>query len=145
MYRSLFPRDLFAEMDRLRRDMQQAIDLSPGIRGFGSSGFPALNIGTTQESVEIFAFAPGIDPGSFELKLERGVLTLGGERHTLLPAQDAKTAVHLNERFGGRFRRVVNLPDDIDPDSVAASYRDGVLHITVKRQSAARPRRIEIH
>ena len=38
MYRSLFPRDMFAEMDRLQREMQQAFDLSPTIRGFGRNG-----------------------------------------------------------------------------------------------------------
>ena len=50
MYRSLFPRDLFAELDRLQREMQQVFDLSPSIRGFGRGGFPALNIGSTPTS-----------------------------------------------------------------------------------------------
>ena len=47
MYRSLFPRDVFAEMDRLQRDVQQAFDLSPTIRGFARNGFPALNVDGT--------------------------------------------------------------------------------------------------
>ena len=50
MYRSLFPRDLFAELDRLQRDVQQAFDLSPTIRGVGRGGFPALNVGATPQS-----------------------------------------------------------------------------------------------
>src|ERR1700752_602124 len=44
MYRSLFSRDLFAELDRLQREMQQAFDLSPSIRGLSRGGFPALNM-----------------------------------------------------------------------------------------------------
>ena len=64
MYRSLFPRDLFAEMDRLQREMQQAFDLSPSIRGLGRGGFPALNVGGTPQTVEIYAFAPGLDPAT---------------------------------------------------------------------------------
>lgn len=57
MYRSLFPRDIFAEMDRLQRDVQQAFDLSPTIRGFARNGFPALNVGSTPQALEIYAFA----------------------------------------------------------------------------------------
>ncbi len=144
MYGSLFPRDVFAELDRLQRDMQQAFDLSPTIRGIGRGGFPALNIGGTPQSVELYAFAPGLDPVSIEVQLDRGVLTLAGERASTLPQADAKAAVHINERFAGRFRRVVTLPDDADPDGVSADYRDGVLHISVKRQAAAQPRRIEV-
>ena len=80
MYRSLFPRDLFAEVDRLQREMQQAFDtVSPSIRGF-AAGYPALNVGSTPTSVEIYAFAPGIDPAKVEVHLERGVLTIEGER-----------------------------------------------------------------
>jgi HSP20 family protein len=53
--------------------------------------------------------------------------------------------VHINERFAGRFRRVMSLPDDdIDPSGVSAEYRDGVLHISVKRRQAPQPRRISV-
>ena len=125
MYRSLFPRDLFAEVDRLQRELQQSFDTaSPSIRGF-ARGYPALNVGSTPTSVEIYAFAPGIDPAKIDVNLERGVLTI-------------------NERFEGRFRRVLSLPDDIDPAAVNASYRDGVLHISVQRRESAQPRRIEV-
>ena len=144
MYRSLFPRDFFAELDRLQRDMSGGFDYSPSIRGLGRGGYPALNVGSTPTSVEIYAFAPGIDPAAVEINLDRGVLTIDGERKPTLPAGDAKTALHLNERFEGRFRRVVSLPDDIDPNAVSADYRDGVLHVSVKRRESAQPRRIEV-
>jgi HSP20 family protein len=144
MYRSLFPRDVFAEMDRLQREMQQALDLSPTIRGVSRSGFPALNMGGTPTSIEIYAFAPGVDPDSLEVQFERGLLTIAGERKSPLPEADAKTTVHINERFAGRFRRVITLPDDADPDAVDAKLRDGVLHVTVSRKASAQPRRIAI-
>ncbi|QHE88559.1 Hsp20/alpha crystallin family protein [Hydrogenophaga sp. BPS33] len=144
MYRSLFPRDMLAEMDRLQRDMQQAFDLSPTIRGFARHGFPALNVGGTPQTIEIYAFAPGIDQSSLEVNLERGVLTIAGERKSPLPTSDAKNAVHINERFAGRFRRVVTLPDDADPEQVSAKLRDGVLHISIQRRASAQPRRIAI-
>jgi HSP20 family protein len=145
MYRSLFARDAFAELDRLQREMSSLFDLSPSIRGMARGGYPALNIGSTPKSVEIYAFAPGIDPAKVEVHLDRGVLTLAGERSAATPnASDEKATLHINERFAGRFRRVVSLPDDIDPSAVSADYRDGVLHVSVQRKAAAQPRRIEV-
>lgn len=144
MYRSLFPGDLFAEVDRLQREMQQAFDtFSPSIRGF-ARGYPALNVGSTPTSVEIYAFAPGIDPAKIEVNLERGVLTIEGEREPVVREGDSKATAHINERFEGRFHRVVSLPDDVDPSAVTASYRDGVLQVSVRRRESAQPRRIEV-
>ncbi|HEY3583541.1 MAG TPA: Hsp20/alpha crystallin family protein, partial [Casimicrobiaceae bacterium] len=48
------------------------------------------------------------------------------------------------ERYDGEFRRVITLPDDVDSDRVQASYRDGVLQITVQRREASRPRQISV-
>lgn len=141
LYRSLFPRDPFAEMDRLQREMQQAFDLSPSIRGL-TRGFPAMNVGGTPKSVEIYAFVPGVDPDALDVQIEKGVLTISGERKVAEVPE--KATVHIDERFAGRFRRVVTLPDDVDANNVSAQYRDGVLHISVARKEAAQPRRIAI-
>ena len=54
------------------------------------------------------------------------------------------TSEESRERFSGRFRRVVSLPDDIDPNAVNARYRDGVLHVSVSRRETSQPRRIDI-
>jgi HSP20 family protein len=144
VYRTLFPRDLFAELDRLQRDVQGAFEYSPSIRGLGRGGYPAVNVGGSPTAVEIYAFAPGIDPASVDITLDRGVLTISGERRAALPASDEKVTLHGNERFSGRFRRVVSLPDDIDPNAVSATFTDGVLHVNVKRRESAQPRRIAV-
>ena len=145
MYRTLFPGDLFADLDRLQRQLLRYSGPSTSIRGFGRGGFPALNVGTTPTSVEIYAFAPGLDPAHIDLSIERGVLTLSGERSNDLPKEGEKATAHINERLSGSFRRVVSLSDDIDHESATASYKDGVLHISIKRRAAAIPRRIDIH
>jgi HSP20 family protein len=141
MYRTLFPRDVFAELDRLQREMQQSFDLSPSIRGL-TRGFPAMNVGGTSKAVEVYAFVPGVDPASLDVHVEKGVLTIAGERKA--EAVPEKATVHIDERFAGRFRRVVTLPDDVDPTTVEAKCRDGVLHISIARKEAAQPRRIAI-
>ncbi len=143
MIRSMYGRDMFAELDRLQREVQQAFDLSPSIRGAARGGFPALNVGGTPQSVEIYAFAPGLDPAAIDLQIDRGLLTLAGERPTP-SAVDARATTHIDERFSGRFRRVISLPDDIDPDAVTAQYRHGVLHISIRRRESAQPRRIQV-
>ena len=142
IYRSLFSRDVLAELDRLQREMQQGFRLSPSIRGIARGGFPAMNVGGTPQSVEIYAFAPGIDPATLDVQIEKGVLTVAGERQRQAAGEEA--TVHIDERFEGRFRRVVTLPDDVDPNAVDAKYRDGVLRISIARKQSAQPRRITV-
>jgi HSP20 family protein len=141
-YRPLFHRDVFADMDRLHREMLQAFDISPSIRGLARGGFPAINVGNTPKSLELYAFAPGIDPSRLEVQVEKGVLTISGERKAGQPGE--KATLHIDERFAGSFRRVVTLPDDVDAGAVVARYQDGVLHLSIPRREAAQPRRITI-
>ena len=141
---SLFPRDLFAELDRLQRQIQQSFDISPSIRGVARGAFPPLNVAATAQSAEVYAFAPGLDPKSIDVQIERGVLSISGERADTLPRDDERSTLHVNERFTGRFHRVITLADDLDPGDVRATYQDGVLHVSIARQKAAQPRRIEI-
>lgn len=141
-YRPLFPRDLFAELDRLQRDLMQAYDISPSIRGTSRGGYPAINIGNTPKSLEIYTFAPGVDPDKLDVQIEKGVLTISGERKA--DATPEKATRHIDECFAGRFRRVVTLPDDLDTTAVTARYRDGVLHLSIPRREAAQPRRIAV-
>lgn len=144
MYSSLFPRELFAEVERLQREMQQAFELTPTIRGVDRGGYPALNIGSTPATVEVYAFAPGLDPASIEVQIDRGLLSISGTRPAALPAADDKATVRINERFAGAFSRAISLPDDVDPDAVEARYRDGMLHLCIRRRASAQPRRISV-
>jgi HSP20 family protein len=137
----MFPRDVFAEFDRMQRALQQALDAGPNIRGL-TRGYPALNVGGTPSSVEIYAFAPGLDPAALDVQYEKGTLTIAGERKEV--GVPEKATVHIGERFAGRFRRVVSLPDDVDPASIQAKYSDGVLHISIQRTAEAQPRRIAV-
>ena len=70
--------------------------------------------------------------------------SISGERRSNLPGRDERASVHIDERFSGRFRRVISLPEDIDADTTSAAYNDGVLHVTIKRLASAQPRRITI-
>lgn len=150
MYRSLmsFPTDLFAEFDHLQRQMDRLfghVGWPTSIRAGGRGAFPAINVGHTPENVEVYAFAPGLDPGKIEVSIDKGLLTLAGERADATPAESDKVVLYARERYAGSFKRVVSLPDDVDPQQVQASYRDGVLRVVIGRRESARPRRIEVH
>ena len=146
MYPSLtrYP-DLFA-FEALTRTMDQLLGLGTApssIRAAARGAFPALNVGTTQDAVEIYAFVPGIDPASLEVTVDKGLLTIAGERPADTPEGEG-TSVYARERFAGGFRRVVSLPEDVDAGRVEASYRDGVLRIAVQKREQSKPRRINV-
>jgi HSP20 family protein len=149
MYPSLttFPGDLFAEFDAMQRQLNHLFgtaDWPSSIRATARGAFPAVNMGTTEDAVEIYAFAPGLDPAKLDVTIEKGLLTISGERKPDVPQQQGKASLYANERFAGAFRRVVGLPEDVDATRIEATYRDGVLRIAVPKQEAMKPRRIEV-
>lgn len=149
MYESILnhPGNLFGQFERLRRELDDVFGvaaLPSSIRSVAPGTLPAVNVGRTQSSVEIYAFAPGLDASKIEVTLDRGVLRIAGERASGIPADDPKLHVYSRERGTGSFSRAIALPDDIDPGQVTASYRDGVLIVSVARRESAQPKRITV-
>jgi HSP20 family protein len=147
MYASMlnFPGSLFGNFEQLRRELDDLFQIGSqptSIRSVAPGTFPAVNIGHTPASVEVYAFAPGIDPAKVEVVVDRGVLTLEGERS--IPQPEGRATVYSRERVGGRFKRAISLPEDIDPENVKATYRDGVLRVSIARRAEAQPKRITI-
>jgi HSP20 family protein len=146
MYPSLtrYSGDVLAELER---QLDQALGLRSwpsSIRAAHRGAFPALNVGRTQDAVEIYAFAPGIDPAKLEVSVDKGLLTISGERAADLPEASEKVNVYADERFDGSFRRVISLPEDVDASRVDAKYRDGILRISVPKLETSKPRRIDV-
>ena len=78
---AFFSTDLLGEFDRLQRQMASLFPAFPAsLRATRSETFPLLNIGSTDDSVEIVALAPGLDPAAIDLSTDKGVLTISGER-----------------------------------------------------------------
>jgi HSP20 family protein len=137
---------VFSELERLQNALDQVFSPAErtGIRNLAGPGFPVLNVGSTPDTIEVMALAPGLDPASLQLTLDRGLLVIAGERPQQGQPGENATA-YAQERFAGNFRRVVTLPDEADPAKVDAVYRDGILRITVGKRESSRPRRIEIN
>jgi HSP20 family protein len=114
--------DLFSEFDRLQRQMESLFSgLPSSIRSSRSGAFPQINIGTADDSIEIVAFAPGVDVAGLDVVIDKGLLTISGERKP--PHSDAgdDTRTYAQERFTGTFRRAIELPQHADPDKVQAT------------------------
>lgn len=142
-----YPDSVFTQFDRLRRELDDVFgDASTpsSIRSVAHGSVPPLNVGRTAKSVEVYAFAPGLDASKIDVTLDRGVLRISGERAVDVPEKDVKTTVYARERSAGRFTRSVALPDDVDPNQVTATYRDGVLQVSIARKEAVQPKRIAV-
>ncbi|MFT5534929.1 MAG: HSP20 family protein [Burkholderiaceae bacterium] len=149
MYESILnhPNSLFGQFERLYRELDDVFGVSglpSSIRSVTPGSIPAVNVGRTPSSVEIYAFAPGIDASKIEVTLDRGVLHISGERSSSIPINNPQVHVYTRERGTGSFSRAISLPDDIDPTQVNATYRDGVLHVSIACHESAQPKRITV-
>ncbi|MGN7981782.1 Hsp20/alpha crystallin family protein [Burkholderia sp. 22313] len=140
-----FGTDLFSEFDRLQQQMAQLFGGFPSsIRASRFGAFPQINIGATNESIEIIAFAPGINATELDVSIDKGLLTISGERKSTQPEAGGETRTYAQERFAGAFRRVIELPDTADPDKVQARYENGCLSISVGKRESSKPRAITV-
>lgn len=142
---SNMPSSVFDELWRLQQEVGDLFGSwsSPlGIRSLPRGSFPAINVGQTPERVEVYLFAPGIDPKSLDISIQQNLLTVSGKREI---GSEEEADYYRQERFSGEFRRVISLPEDVDPERVQAKYVDGIVQIGVQRRESARPRQIEIH
>jgi HSP20 family protein len=142
------PGDYLANVFRLQEHLDELLSgggAGSSIRAVSRAGaFPALNVGTWADALEIYAFAPGIDPSSIQVTVEKSLLTVSGERFTSKGSAEEGVISYARERFDGPFRRVVTLPDDADASRVEATYTNGVLKIVVPKSESAKPRQIQI-
>ena len=138
-----FGNDLFSEFNRLRRQIDELFGGFPSsIRSVRRGAFPQVNLGVTDDTIEIVAFAPGMKPAELDVSIDKGLLTISGERKPSVPDGDRK--VYAGERFAGTFRRVIELPQNANPDKVQARYVDGCLCVTVSKHESSKPRSITV-
>ena len=145
--------DPLQEIDSLRRQIDRAFEDvgwgGPGGRrrlaflpGRGARQYPLVNVYDDGETLTVEALAPGLDADKIDLSVLRNTLTIAGEK--LGPQNVAPERIHRIERSAGRFMRTVELPAEVDPDKVTATYRNGFLVVTAPRAESARPRKISV-
>jgi HSP20 family protein len=104
------------------------------------AGFsPKTDIAETDEAFEVAFELPGLDDDDINVSVTEGALTVSGERRE--EHEDRKRNYYRMERSYGSFRRTIPLPDEIKVDEVAATYKRGVLTVTLPKTEVARSRK----
>ena len=103
---------------------------------------PAVDIEETEEAVVLTADLPGVDEKDIEITVHEGVLLLSGKRESVV---DEETGTSLyRERTHGSFFRRFRLGRKVDAEQIAATYRNGVLTVTLPKREDAKPKQIPV-
>jgi len=103
---------------------------------------PSVDIREDDKAFTLLADIPGVDPKDIEISMEKGVLTIKGERQS--ESVEEKENYRRVERLSGQFYRRFTLPDSADADNIEAKSEHGVITITIPKQEVAVSRRIEV-
>jgi HSP20 family protein len=140
-----FGSDPFSAM---RREMDRLFDEFRGVRGGpydSEAGFaPAVNVRKTDQGVEVTAELPGIDEKNVEVSLADNALTIRGEKKD--EKEEKAEGWFVSERSFGSFMRTIPLPIEVDEEKVGATFRNGVLTVTLPAAADAqrKTKKIEV-
>ena len=127
-------------MDALRQEMERVFDrfFEPRWDEFEAGGAwaPKLDVSETKDAYMVKAEIPGVDQKDLSVSLQNQILTIKGEKHQEKEEKDEK--YHRVERSWGEFTRAIALPGAADTEKVNATFKDGVLTITLPKTPAAK-------
>lgn len=107
-----------------------------------SAWAPQVDIKEEADRFIIYADLPGIDPSDVEVLMDKGILSIKGERKGEVVEENQRFS-RVERRYGSFHRRFA-LPDSADPEGVSASGRNGVLEVVIPKRPETTPRRIEV-
>lgn len=116
-------------------------DWNPG-NGKSQRGYPSVDVEETDDQFVFTAELPGMDRNDIRVSLHDGVLKIEGEKKRA--SEKKEQSFYRSERIYGRFSRSFQLGSKVDAEKVDASYKDGVLTLTVAKAEAAKPKQIEV-
>ncbi|MED5813601.1 Hsp20/alpha crystallin family protein [Mycolicibacterium sp. 050232] len=128
--------DPFSDLDVLTRSL-----LSGDSGSMRTPRFMPMDLCKIGDHYVLTADLPGVDPGSVDVNVDNGTLTISAHR----TARSDESAQWLaNERFFGNFRRQLSLGDGIETSAISATYENGVLTVTIPIAERAKPRKIDV-
>ncbi len=107
-----------------------------------SQWVPRVDVKEEAERFVIFADLPGVDPKNIEVNMDKGILSIKGERQAESRTENERYS--RVERAHGVFYRRFALPESANPDGIAAVGKNGVLEITIPKRPETTPRRISV-
>jgi HSP20 family protein len=111
--------------------------------GRAARRYPLINLHEDRDQVYVEALAPGVDPASLQLTVVRNTLTITGEKRRV-SGEVKPEAFHRSERATGKFVRSIELPVEVDENTVKADYKNGLLVVTLPKAEKARPKQINV-
>jgi HSP20 family protein len=129
----------------LREEMEELFEplLGEAGDGWGTRMLaPPIDLSETDTAIQARLDLPGVDSKEIDIQVSGNQLTIAGERKE--EKEEKGELFHRIERRCGRFSRSVTLPCNVDEDKIDATYRDGVLNITLPKTEAAKAKRIEV-
>lgn len=137
-------RSPFEELERMRNRMDRLIDgFSRGSFETSSAGvFPLVNLTEDKENYYLYAELPGVTTDALDIEATANTLSIAGGRQ--IPLEDEGAKYHRKEREAGHFSRIIQLPGDINPETVDASLVNGILSVVVPKALAEKPKKIAI-
>jgi len=103
---------------------------------------PSVDISEDEKAFTLLADIPGVDPDKIDISMDKGVLTIKGERQSV-STEESENFKRV-ERQSGQFYRRFTLPDSADAEKIEANSKHGVLTITIPKQEVSVSRRIEV-
>jgi|SRR4249919_168717 len=103
---------------------------------------PRVDVREEAERFVILADLPGVDPANIDISMDKGVLSIKGERSA--DAHGEGDRVSRREREHGEFLRQFALPESADPESIVATNKHGVLEVVIPKRPQSTPRRIQV-
>lgn len=103
---------------------------------------PRVDIKEEDDRFVLYADIPGVDPADIEIQMDKGLLTIKGERSSVVREESERYS--RIERSHGVFHRRFALPDSADPDGITAHGENGVLEIVIPKRPETTPRRIQV-
>jgi HSP20 family protein len=135
--------DPFEQLSHLRDEVNRFFEPVSGMTQGFNSWSPAIDLYEDKDNVIVKAELPGMKKEDIDVSLHEGTLMISGERKSEQEYREGES--YRSERFYGRFQRSVLLPSPVSADKVNASYKDGILTITLPKSEEAKPKQIEVN
>jgi HSP20 family protein len=137
--------DPFADLLDLQRQINRLFDISFSrnpVKFATEEILPAIDLYETNDSYVVEAELPGLKQNEIDVNIEEDSLVIKGEKKREKELKEDN--YHRAERFYGKFERRIALPSNIDKDKVKASYKDGILKISIPKKEEAKPKQIKV-
>jgi len=139
-------RSPFDQLTNLREEINRLLESPLGDLDrdfeFFNVGSPVLDLYEDKDNLIVRAELPGMKKEDIDVSLHDGTLTISGERKVEKRGEDVEPS--RSERFFGRFQRTFTLPKSVEFNKVTATYKDGILTVTLPKTEDSKPKQIEV-